>query len=243
MLVIPDLKAARRILCVQPHPDDTDIGAGGTVAKLSRGGAEIFYLTVTNDSAGVREAGLTGEEIREIRKREQESAARILGIKELIWLDYPDAGDYSIYSVRNDIIKQVRLLKPDFLVTVDPWLPYEAHRDHIKTGLAASEALILCSLPHIVPDVPPGGVTINGIAFYHTAAPNTVINVEETWELKFEAISQHKSQFSPDELAMMRSYFEMKASEYAGDKGFRLGEAFKLLHPLQLHCFVDAWKA
>ncbi|MBM4387418.1 MAG: PIG-L family deacetylase, partial [Deltaproteobacteria bacterium] len=69
------------------------------------------------------------------------------------------------------------------------------------------------------------------------------INVDDTWEMKFEAVAQHKSQFSPDELALMRGYFEMKAAEYAGDKGFRLGEAFKVLHPLQLHCFVDAWKS
>jgi LmbE family N-acetylglucosaminyl deacetylase len=45
----PDIFQAKKILCVQPHYDDNDIGAGGTLAKLHEAGAEIIYLTVTDD--------------------------------------------------------------------------------------------------------------------------------------------------------------------------------------------------
>ena len=50
---IPDLAGAQRILCVQPHYDDNDIAAGGTVAALAEAGVEVFYLTVTDDLVGV----------------------------------------------------------------------------------------------------------------------------------------------------------------------------------------------
>ena len=49
----PDLLTARVILAVQPHYDDNDIGAGGTLAALAASGVEVYYLTVTNDLVGV----------------------------------------------------------------------------------------------------------------------------------------------------------------------------------------------
>ncbi|MCC6956023.1 MAG: PIG-L family deacetylase, partial [Anaerolineales bacterium] len=53
LLPIPDLFSARRVLCVQPHYDDNDIAAGGTIARLKSAGAEVVYLTVTDDLMGV----------------------------------------------------------------------------------------------------------------------------------------------------------------------------------------------
>ena len=49
----PDLLSARKLLAIQPHYDDNDISAGGTIAALVERGAEVFYLTVTDDLVGV----------------------------------------------------------------------------------------------------------------------------------------------------------------------------------------------
>jgi LmbE family N-acetylglucosaminyl deacetylase len=43
-------------------------------------------------------------------------------------------------------LKYIRMLQPDFVFTCDPWLTYEAHHDHIQTGLAAAEAVLFSSL-------------------------------------------------------------------------------------------------
>ena len=64
MADIPDLKQARRVLCVQPHYDDNDIGAGGTIASLAAAGADVWYLTATDDLVGVLDASLSDEEAR-----------------------------------------------------------------------------------------------------------------------------------------------------------------------------------
>ncbi len=121
---------ARRVLCVQPHYDDNDLGAGGALAALHDAGTELIYLTVTDDLMGLVDASLPDEAAAAQLKAEQSAAGAIIGVDQQIWLDYPDAGEYSGVDLRRRIIQAIRSLRPDWLITCDPWLPYEAHRDH-----------------------------------------------------------------------------------------------------------------
>lgn len=227
----PRLEECRRILCVQPHPDDTEIGAGATVAKLARLGAEITYLTVTD-------GGLGGP--AEVRREEQAAAARILGVKELLWLGFPDAGDYGEDKVRREIIRIIRELRPDLVLTVDPWLPYEAHPDHLKTGRAASAAALLGHLPAPAGrEANPGAgrSPIRGIAYYFTAAPNAFVEVgSEEWERKFAALACHRSQMDERAVAAYRMYFELKAAAFGAERA----EGFKVLPREMMHCMAEA---
>jgi len=100
----PDIFQARRILCIQPHYDDNDIGAGGTLALLHERGAEIIYLTITDDLMGVLDATLTSEAAAAQLKREQEQAGQFIGVSQHYWLGYPDAGAYDYYDLRHQII-------------------------------------------------------------------------------------------------------------------------------------------
>ncbi|MDQ7037305.1 MAG: PIG-L family deacetylase [Anaerolineae bacterium] len=88
----PDLFSAKRILVVQPHYDDNDIQIGGTLAKLAQNGAELLYLTVTDDLVGVINQSLSKPEMEKWLKDNQHQAAEIIGVKEQYWLGYPDAG-------------------------------------------------------------------------------------------------------------------------------------------------------
>ncbi|MEW6046340.1 MAG: PIG-L deacetylase family protein, partial [Bacillota bacterium] len=187
----PQIEQCRRVLCVQPHPDDTDIGAGATIARLARLGAEIFYLTVTDGRAGQHGRELAPDELASVRKREQEAAARVLGVKELRWLGYPDCGDYSEHAVRQDVIRAIRELRPDLVMTVDPHLPYESHPDHLMCGRAAAGAVLLYNFLNIKTDPAVDGAfapyELKGIAYYHTANPNSYVEVsQEEWDRKFE---------------------------------------------------------
>ncbi len=80
---VPRLGNCRRLLCIQPHPDDMDIGAGGTISYLNELGTEIIYLTLTDDSAGFTwEFGMEAIPLtdrKRIRKTEQLKAGEIQG--------------------------------------------------------------------------------------------------------------------------------------------------------------------
>ena len=154
ILPTPDIFSAKRILCVQPHYDDNDIAAAGILARLQQNGAEIFYLTVTDDLMGVVDSSLSNKEALKILKRDQFAAGKIIGVKEQYWLGYPDAGEYDYFAVRRDLLKYIRMIQPDFVFTADPWLTYEGHRDHIQTGLATSEAVMFAGLTKIASSDP-----------------------------------------------------------------------------------------
>ena len=156
ILPIPDIFAAKRILCIQPHYDDNDIAAAGILTQLAQNGAEIFYLTATDDLMGVVDTTLSDKEAADLLKSDQFAAGKIVGVKEQFWCGYPDAGEYNYFDLRRDFLKYIRMLKPDFVFAPDAWLTYEGHHDHIQTGLAAAEAVMFAGLTKIAssdPDV------------------------------------------------------------------------------------------
>ena len=189
---IPDLRQARRLLCVQPHYDDNDLGAGGTIAALAAAGAEVHYLTVTDDLVGVLDASLPDAEARARLHAEQEEAGAEIGVTSQAWLDYPDAGEYGYFELRTRIIRRIREVRPDFVLTVDPDLPYEAHRDHRVVGRAASESILMYRFPRIATDPQVDRSyephEIQGLVYYFTTRPNTVFDIEATREAKHRAL-------------------------------------------------------
>jgi len=240
ILPIPNIFEAKRILCIQPHYDDNDIAAAGILTQLAKNGAEIFYLTVTDDLMGVVDASLSNEDAAKALKRDQFAAAKLVGVKEQYWLGYPDAGEYDYFAVRRDLLKYIRMLKPDFVFTCDPWLTYEAHRDHIQTGLATSEAVIFADLTKIVSSDPAVDAAykehdIKGIVFYHTREPNYIADISSTWEDKIGALRCYEAQFSPKGLDELVMTFDAKSQQVARGESFMRGEPLKVLHSSALH--------
>ncbi len=240
----PDLFKAKRILAVQPHYDDNDIAAGGALAALVENGAELFYLTVTDDLVGVIDQSLTKEQMTAQLRAEQDQAGAAIGVSGQHWLDYPDAGKYDYFDVRRDLIKHIRMLRPDFIFTCDPWLPYEAHSDHILAGRAAAEAAALYGLtrlatdPEIDRNLKP--FDLIGIAFYATAYPNTIVDISATREKKHQAIDAYRAQFSKESLEQLHFYLSYKEQKWANDKEFSHGEPLKVLRPFHLHAYPNA---
>lgn len=243
ILPIPDIFLAKRILCIQPHYDDNDIAAAGILTQLSKNGADLIYLTVTNDLVGVVDASLSDEEAAKALKRDQFAAAEIVGVKEQYWLGYPDAGEYDYFNVRRDLLKYIRMIKPDFIFTCDPWLTYEAHRDHILTGLATSEAVMFAGLTKIASSDPLvdstyEGHSIQGIAFYFTREPNTIANISATWEEKIGALRCYEAQFSPEDMQQLLAAIDAKSQQVAQGQSFARGEPLKVLNTSALHVGV-----
>ncbi len=246
LIPVPDLRQAKNLLCIFPHPDDAELAAGGTVALLTGEGAVVTYAPVTDGSLGAFDPGVTREQVAAVRRQEQKEAASSLGVARVAWLGFEDGFLPEVEAMREPMVKLIRSVRPDFLLTLDPWLPYEAHPDHRKSALAAVEAISYAALPlaypeHLQEGLAPWGVT--GVALAASAKPNTFINVESTWDKKIAACLMHKSQFPTDVWnAMYLPYIQAKSVEWGREAGARVAESFKVMHPYHLHMMVDAWK-
>ena len=241
MLSRPDIFEARRVLCIQPHYDDNDIAIGGTLALLHQNGAELFYLTATDDLMGVVDHSLSDAAAAEALKRDQFAAGKIIGVKDQYWLGYPDAGNYDYFALRRDFLKYIRMIQPDFVLTVDPWLTYEAHHDHIQTGLAAAEAVMFTGLTKIpssdaAVDDAYQPHDIKGIVFYHTREPNQIIDISTTWETKLASVRCYEAQFTAQEMDQLVTALDAKARQVAAGEAFTRGEPLKVLNTSALHC-------
>ncbi|MGE5579502.1 MAG: PIG-L deacetylase family protein [Bacillota bacterium] len=246
VIPVPHLRQAKNVLCVVPHPDDAELAAGGTVAVLTGEGATVTYAVVTDGGMGTFDPTVSSSEIAAVRRKEQEEAAAVLGVTRVEWLGFRDGFLPEVDALREPVVRLIRQVKPDFVLTLDPWLPYEAHPDHRKTGLAAVEAVLYAGFPlaypqHMQEGLTPWGVT--GVALALSVRPNTVINIEETWERKINACLTHKSQFPPELWdSMYLPYIQGKCMEWGREAGARVAETFKVMHPAHLHVMVDAWK-
>jgi len=242
----PSLLKARKVLCIQPHPDDIEWAAGGTVADLTQAGAEVIYVTVSDGSWGTLDPELDKDELVTTRRREQTAAADILGVGEIVWLDYPDGQvpPGNTPSLRDHLVKLIRSYGPDCVMAPDPWMPYEAHPDHYNTGLAAAASMLFSGLPPAHREEGLETHTPEMIAFYNTSRPNTWVPVDGTWARKEAALEAHESQFGSPVGEMQKAFVKIQAEELAArgkavgalEEGVSLAEAFKVLGSLHLHC-------
>src|SRR2546423_8828839 len=127
------------------HPDDAEFMCGGTVARWARDGCDVHYVVITDGSAGSKERGVTREELRPVREREQRAAAAVLGVQSVTFLGEVDGMLEVTLDTRRKICREVRRLRPEVLVAPDPsrlWFGsgYINHWDHKQAGLPSPTA-------------------------------------------------------------------------------------------------------
>ncbi|GAB1471847.1 PIG-L family deacetylase [Chloroflexota bacterium] len=136
----------KRILAVLAHPDDESFGLGGTLALYAQKGYETYYVCATRGEVGsADEEYMKGfKDVAEMRTDELTRAAKELGLKEVIFLGYRDSGmpgmdanqhpnaqiNHPIEEVAGKVVKHIREIKPDIVITFDPIGGYK-HPDHI----------------------------------------------------------------------------------------------------------------
>ncbi len=233
----PDLSKAKRVLFVQPHPDDNQIGAGGTIAWLRSLGVEVYELTVTDDRYAVPEYIGKENDIQTLRQSEALAAQKCLGMKNAGFLGFADKNDNSVREISLKIVEVIRKVKPDYVLTVDPQLETECHSDHIKVGEAVKFAA-MDALCDFYPEFDDGKLRtdawrVKGVGFYYTDKPNTLVDITEFEELKMKSIKCHKSQAEPTLLAAIMLQNKM----FAEGTEFEAAEPLRLLTSLQMHCF------
>lgn len=192
------------VLAVFAHPDDMDFSSSGTMAKWAQDGAHITYLVCTDGSKGSEDPAMTPAKLARIRKKEQEDAASILGVKKVIILKHPDGELVVDYKLKEEITKVIRQTKPEVVVTLDPAFLYSTkrgvinHSDHRAAGLAAMD----CVYPIARDRLNFPAHEKAGLAPHKTKTLLLVSwedaqhfeDISKTFEVKIEALRAHASQ-------------------------------------------------
>ncbi len=138
---------------VMAHPDDAEFGCAGTVAAWAREGWAVYYVVCTDASGGgsddATDVTPTARAlITTTRKAEQRAAGAILGLRDVIFLDYPDGRMEPTLDLRRDLVRVFRRLRPSRVICQSPertWTPTYAiprhHPDHLAVGAATLAAL------------------------------------------------------------------------------------------------------
>ena len=236
ILIPPSLLEAKVALVVSPHPDDAQLGAGGTIARLIAQGTEVWELTVTDDRFAI--PGFTYVEGETLTPRQQESlsAQESLGMKNAGFLGFADKTTADVSEISRKIVAVIRRLKPDVVLTPDPTNRNEGHGDHIKVGTAVRFACQDCDC-RFYPEFIDGKLRddqyiVPMIAYYHTDSPNTYVNITDYKDPKRKSIELHHVN-EPELMASL----EFHEKYYGQKSGFAYAEAFRVLGYHQFHCF------
>ena len=119
-----------QVMVVTPHPDDAEFGVAGTAARWTREGKDVIYVVCTNGDKGTSDINMKPEELAKIREQEQLAAAKLIGVREVIFLRYPDQSLEDTPEFRKEIVRLIRMYQPETVVTADPYRRYLWHRDH-----------------------------------------------------------------------------------------------------------------
>ncbi len=142
------------VMILAAHPDDAEFGAAGTVARWTNEGRVVVYVICTNGDKGSGDRTLKPQQISAMRKSEQRAAADTLGVREVVFLDYPDQGLEDTPEMRKRIVRLIRTYRPQTLVTSDPYRRYLWHRDHRIIGQVAMDAVFPYARDHLAyPDL------------------------------------------------------------------------------------------
>ncbi|MBI3454803.1 MAG: PIG-L family deacetylase [Candidatus Rokubacteria bacterium] len=224
----------RRILVIVAHPDDAEFGCGGSVARWVEEGRDVFYCIATTGNRGSNDPAMTPERLAEIREEEQRAAARALGVKDVVFLGYPDGELEDTREARRDVVRAIRRFRPDRVVTQNPFPtlnPYGGHRDHRHAGRLAldavypyardrlhfSELLAEGWKPHKVREVYLMG----------HPDPDTFVDIAATMERKLAALRCHASQLK--DFASVEALARERAADLGKPHGYTYAEAFRVI--------------
>ncbi len=175
------------ILIISAHPDDMEIGMGGTVAKIVASGSPVISIILTDGRRSLNPFGWSNKEIINLRKREATKAAAVLGIEEVIAFDLADLKSQHNYHVAKkqlgDIIKE---LQPTEVYSLH--YQWDRHPTHQLAGQLTREC---------IEETP---VSINAVWAYEVWGLfphwDRIEYIDNQIGQKLRAIQEHKSQIA-----------------------------------------------
>jgi LmbE family N-acetylglucosaminyl deacetylase len=221
----------RNALIVVAHPDDAEFLCGGTVARWASEGCEVNYVLSTSGDMGTHDEGMTRERLAAIREREQRAAAKVLGVRECVFLGWPDGFVEDTRELRGQIVLQIRRFQPDVLLTWDPYRRSFTHRDHRLTGQAAVDAAFPLARDILAyPEQLTDGLKPHRVSEVFLAGsdePDHHVDVGDYFQKKIQALRRHKSQLGAYPLKELRKRLRERMTEAAKGSEYKLAERFR----------------
>lgn len=243
---LPDIESYDRYLFVGPHPDDIEIGAGATAAKLVAAGKEVCFLICLDGRFGLGNApaGTSPDELARIRMREARRSAQVLGVKNVRFLGLSDGGLYDKKELFHKIASVVGEFAPDVLFAPDPCVSSECHADHLNVGNAVRRIACFSPYAEIMRSYGAVPADVKALAYYMTAKPNQYVAIGgEDRNKQFSSIFHcHTSQFPAGSAAAksLSLYLKLRAADM-GLRSFKgQAEGFRVLGQTHMHCLPEA---
>ena len=218
-------------MLVVAHPDDSEFGSAGTVARLTKDGKRVVIIQVTSGNKGSADPKVDPMQVGATREAELQEAARRLGVSEVVFLRCMDGELIADIALRERIVRMIRTYQPDIIITHDPFRPYALHPDHRAVGLATTDAVYPTARdPLYFPEHYAEGLMPHKTAeiwFFGPEHPDRIVDITETFNRKIEALLAHVSQIGDGEGLAER--MRERAQEVAANQDFELGEAFKVV--------------
>ena len=255
---IPTVESFDRYLFIGPHPDDIEIGAGATAAKLAALGKKVTFLICLDGRYGLENApeGTTSEELIEIRKKESFASAKMLGVSDVRFLGLSDGGFYRIGLEGGEnpdegslLAKMARVIgevQPDIIFATDPSVGSECHTDHINVGECAKRLAFFAPFKDIMAKFGAENTDVKAIAFYMTGRPNRYVRTgKKLINRQFASVFEcHQSQYPkgcPD-IDSLKLYLNLRAFFFGVRSLKGRAEGFRVLGRTHMHCLPEADK-
>ena len=247
---LPKIEKYDRFLFIGPHPDDIEIGAGATAAKLAAAGKRICFLICTDGRFG---DGNAPEEIRQdkqkliaCRKKEAIRSAALLGVSDVRFLELCDGGFYEFKDLLRGVAEVVGDFGPQVIFAPDPAVTSECHIDHLNVGKAAAQ--IACHGPYegiMKQHGAVSGAPVEAIAFYMTANPTQYVKTVGFLPRQLESIfGCPLSQFPQGcgEAKTIALYLRLRSADFGLRSFLGCAEGFRVLGATHMHCLPEAGK-
>lgn len=226
------------VLCFGPHPDDSEIGAGGVLLKLAQRGYKCGVIDMTAGEMG------SGGDVA-IRREESLAAARVLQLTARECMGLPDCGVEDDFTSRCAVATMIRKYRPD--VVLGPYYDLPpgrglGHNDHIKGGLLVAHGANFAHLRKLPAVGEPWYP--RAVYFYFLPPelnPTFVVDITEQFDDYMRSIMCHVSQFGqPSQNPGIRHFFESNAMRWGRWAGGRYAQAFYSSWPLAVNDVMAA---
>jgi bacillithiol biosynthesis deacetylase BshB1 len=222
-----------RVVCVGAHPDDVEIGMGGAVSSLVRGGADVLIVDLTDGEP-------TPRGTRERRRAEAAEAARLLGCRRLT-LDLPNRYLFDSVEARTALAEVLRAERPAALFAP---FPEDAHPDHVAASAIAGGARFYAKLTKTKmtgeSHYPARLYRYMAVHLRLVREPSFIADISEDLPTKLAALREYCSQFGDDPANQGVVAHVERAARFWGDVGrVEAGEPFFCLEPPVVTSILD----
>jgi len=182
-------------LAIGAHPDDIEFGCGGTLAKWASAGTTIHHLVLTDGAKGSWDPDRDEASLIAQRQEEQRRAAKILGGGAVEFLGHTDGELHNGAAEQWEVSRSLRRIRPDVVLSHDPWRRYRLHPDHRNAGFIVTDAIVAARDPHFFADQGLAPWRPSALLLWEADEPNHIEDVAAFVDVKLAALLAHESQF------------------------------------------------